>query len=74
MLTDSRQFWRLHGGVLMMLGVSELSIRCETGVPRAFTAVNDVLVLLLLVTAVATVTPMAWGIVTGPTATAEPSR
>ena len=40
----------------------------------AFTAVNDVLVLLLLVTAVATMTLMAWGIVTRPTATAEPSR
>jgi hypothetical protein len=58
----------------MMLGVSELGIRSETDVPQTFTAVNDVFVLLLLVAAVATMTLMAWGVVTGPTTMAEPSR
>ena len=73
-LTDSRQFSRLHGGVLMMLGISELSIRSETDVPPAFIAVNDVLVTLLLVTAAATMTLIAVALTTGPTSTAEPSQ
>ncbi len=73
-LADSRHFTRLHAGVLMMLGISELSIRSETDVPGAFSAVNDVIVTLLLVTAAATITLMVSAIAMGLTTTAKPSR
>jgi predicted membrane protein len=73
-LADSRQFTRLHAGILMMLGIAELGIRSETDVPAVFTAVNDVFVTLLLVTAAATTTLMVSAIAIGLTPTAKPSR